>query len=245
MYISFKSFWKHIWEIKNIDEAYDVWEQKQNTKKIFSTLDYTIFNEDMVAIFDEDDVSINKKDFFKDYKYTTSINFLEYNLEKLADTYNSVKNDIEKYIWYQCNNKEYNQIKYLDKKRTIHWDNDISTLFYSYNFYIEDYENELWKKLKEFNFEKEKIYEIINKNEINEEEIYQNNCLKYSKEELDIIEQRYDTRSLLYFDNTENRIREFIENHEKNKTINRINKNFDNLNNDNFEWKKLEITPNK
>ncbi len=41
-----EDFWKHIYDLKNIEEDYETWEQKQETKKSFSTLDYTQFNDD-------------------------------------------------------------------------------------------------------------------------------------------------------------------------------------------------------
>jgi len=203
-----EDFWRHIHKLKKIEEDYEIWEQKQETKKTFSTLDYTQFNEDLLAIFEENDVSITLKEFLKDYPYKNDINFSEYNKNQILNLYNSeiVKN-IEKYIWYQCNKKTDNQIKFEERKNSIHWEN-ISYLFNSCNYLIEDFEKEIWLKLKEINYDKDKILEIITSNSIDFEVIYKNNCSIYSEEELDIIRQYSEFKSLLYFENTEEKIKE-------------------------------------
>ena len=242
-----EEFWKHIWEIKNIDEPYELWECKQTTKKIFSTLDYTVYNEDMAAIFDEEDVLINKKEFFKNYAFNSSVNFIDYNKECFRDLYNLIKNDIDKYIWFQCNKKKDKQIKYLEKLKDAQWDTSISELFYSYNYYVEDYEKEMWRKLKEIGYDKDIIYVTINQNIITDKAIYDSNCAKYTEKELDIIKQRYDTSSLLYFENTEDRISEFLENYNKNNVERKSAQNdLDKINQDNLEWSEFnfeEIKP--
>lgn len=203
-----EDFWKHIHKLKNIEEDYEIWEQKQETKKAFSTLDYTQFNEDLLAIFDEDDVSITLNEFLKDYPYKNNINFSEYNKNQIINLYNSeiVKN-IEKYIWYQCNKKTDNLIKFEERKNSIHWEN-ISYLFNSCNYLIEDFEKEIWIKLKEKNYDKDKILEILSSNVIDFEAIYKKNCSIYNDEEIDIIKQYSEFKSLLYFENTEEKIRE-------------------------------------
>lgn len=203
-----EDFWRHVHKLKNIKEDYEIWEQRQETKKTFSTLDYTKFNEDMLAIFEENDVSITLKDFLKDYPYKNEIIFSEYNKNQILNLYNSeiVKN-IEKYIWYQCNKKTDNLIKFEERKNSIHWEN-ISYLFNSCNYLIEDFEKEIWIKLKEINYDKDKILEIITSNSIDFEAIYKNNCSIYNEEEIDIIRQYSDFKSLLYFENTQEKIKE-------------------------------------
>lgn len=208
-YINYREeFWKHIHRLKNIEEDYEIWEQKQETKKTFSTSDYTQFNENLLEIFEEDDVSITLKDFLKDYPYKNNIDFSEYNKNQIINFYNSeiVKN-IEKYIWYQCNKKTDNLIKFNERKNSIHWEN-ISYLFNSCNYLIEDFEKEIWLKLKEINYDKDKVIEIISSNVIDFETIYKKNCAIYNHEEIDIIKQFSDFKSLLYFENTEAKIRE-------------------------------------
>lgn len=242
-----EEFWKHIWQIKNIDEPYELWEYKQNTKKIFSTLDYTVYNDDMAAIFDEEDVLINKKEFFNDYAFSNSINFIDYNQERFRDLYNHIKNDIDKYIWFLCNKKKDKQVKYLEKLKKAQWDISISELFYSCNYYIEDYEKEMWHKLKEIGYNKDVIYDVINQNSITEKVFYDSNCSKYTEKELDTIKQRYDMSSLLYFENTEDRISEFLENYNKNKIEHKsIQNNLNEINQENIEeWPEFDFKENK
>lgn len=206
-----EEFWKHIWKLKNITEDYDIWEQKQMSKKTYSKLDYTEYSEDMDALFEEDDVNIDKIHFFQEYPYSGSVNFSEYNKIKFRDIYNIQKIDIENYIWLQCCKKKDNQRKYLEKINIIQWNNNIENLFCSYNYIVDNYEKSLWSKLKkEKNFDIDKIKEVVDANIINREEIYSNNCSLFKPEELDIIKQYYEWNSLLYFENTFNDIQTFI-----------------------------------
>ncbi len=198
-----EEFWKHIWKLKNITEDYDIWEQKQRSKKIYSKLDYKEYSEDMEALFEEDDVNIDKTHFFQDYPCSSSVNFSEYNKIKFRDIYNIQKINIENYIWLQCCKKKDNQRKYLEKINSIQWNNNIENLFCSYNYIVDNYEKALWTKLKkEKNFDIDKIKEVIDSNIINREEIYFNNCSLFKPEALDIIKQYYEWNSLLYFENT-------------------------------------------
>ena len=238
-----EEFWKHIHKLKNIEEDYEIWEQKQKTKKSFSTLDYTQFNDDMAAIFDEEDVSISIKDFFKDYPYKNAINFSEYNKEQFKNLFNyRVKKDLEKYIWYQCNKKSDNQPKFQERRNAIHWEN-ISYLFNVCNYLIDDFEKELWLKLREKNYDKDKISEIINSNNIDFEIIYKNNLNNFTNEEIDIIKQFANINSLMYFENTYDKIKSCL-NEYKEKRENNANKLQDTLSQDysTSEWQDIAFS---
>ena len=130
-----------------------------------------------------------------------------------------VKKDLEKYIWYQCNKKSANQPKFQERRNAIHWEN-ISYLFNVCNYLIDDFEKELWLKLREKNYDKDKISEIINSNNIDFEIIYKNNLNNFTNEEIDIIKQFANINSLMYFENTYDKIKfclnEYIEKRENN-----------------------------
>lgn len=209
-----EDFWKHIHKFKKIEEDYKIWEKKQETKKAFSTLDYTQVNEELLAIFDKDDVSIRFKDFLKDYPHKDNMNFSEYNKNQIKNLYESkiIKN-IQKYIWYKC--KTDNQMKFFEQERnSVYWKN-ISDLFDSYTYLIEDFENEIWLKLKEKNYDKDKILEIVSSNQIDFDTIYNKNRKLYNDKEMDIIRQSRELTSLLYYENTEIEIKKYFDEKEE------------------------------
>ena len=99
----------------------------------------------------------------------------------------------------------------------------------------------MWIKLKELNFDKDNIKEKLDGFSIDYENIYESNYKKFTNEEIDIIKQYEDTNSLLYFENTFEKIKISLEKYNKTKVQNEeyLTEMLETDEYDNLEWQDM------
>jgi len=222
-----RTFWKTIFSIKekNLDSKQDLNKQITDAfhfdlSQILNLIDYQFLStksniEYLKDIFYKIDISI--EDFNK--KSHKKIDLSKYHFGQIKNYFFSKEKQFKNLLWINLNNEPEKQVTFLDLlskyENSDSFINDISNENkYNFQFDIEKTYKQFIKD--EFNFEFQKP-----KQKFDLDTIYENNKSKFLLKEQDLIEENIKTKSLLFFDNNINKIKEIIEPFiEKEETIN-------------------------
>ena len=212
-----RNFWSTIFSIKNkvlnpklnlnaqIIESFDI-----DYDSIINRIDYQFLSiksniDYLFKIFSDFDISIqafNSKSLKK-------FDLTEYHSEKLRNYFYSQAKDFKFLLWSELNNVINNQENFLDLLSEYEKCDSFIYNISSYNkikFQVDI--EKIHKRFVKENFNIE-FQEVINKIDI--DSIYNNNKIKFSLKELDVIEENVRTKSLLYFNGNNDKIKKLIE----------------------------------